>query len=69
MKELPFKIKKIIKAHRRMDRKPTARESRAEVENLIRRRKNGTLDDFDQRLASELEGIAPLAELSKLLQY
>jgi hypothetical protein len=69
MRNIPFRIKKIIKSRYRMDRCPTTREAREQIESLIRKTKKGNLDMVDEQLSSELQGIAPLTELSKLLSF
>lgn len=65
--QLQLKVKKIVKPYLGQGRKPTLNEARSKVEDLIRKSLNGEMTETDLSLKHELEDLAPLRELSRLL--
>lgn len=65
--QLQLKVKKLIKPYLGGARKPTLNECRAKVEDLIRKQLSGDIEQVDIDLKNDLEEIASLRELSRLL--
>lgn len=65
--QLQLKVKKIVKPYLGVGRKPTLNEARAKIEDVIRKSLNGEMSQADIDLKHELEDIASLRELSRLL--